>query len=98
MRQPNEKVPKRFLTACIMNTRKVGEQKHILQEHSALAINRMLVYNEVDTKSSKDCPSNTCIPLAKEVGMPVEITSIQVPKGSTRNEENIAMTDYMRET
>ena len=66
-RQSDDKLPKRFLTAWIMNPRKNGGQKHTLRDYNATAINQMLVYNGVDPDPSRECPSKAWIPLAKNV-------------------------------
>jgi hypothetical protein len=67
-RQTDKKLPKRFLTAWIMNPRNNGGQKHTLRDYSTAAINQMLVDNGVDVSPSRECPSKAWIPLAKELG------------------------------
>jgi hypothetical protein len=65
-RQPDTNLPKRLLTAWIANPRNSCGQKLTLRDSNAAAINRMLVYNEILTSPSNECPSKTWIPLAKE--------------------------------
>jgi hypothetical protein len=50
-----------------MNPRNKGRQKRALHNYNVMAINRMLTYNGVDAKPSKECPSKFWIPLAKEM-------------------------------
>ena len=66
-RQSDDKLPKRFLTAWIMNPRKNGGQKHTLRNYNASAINQMLTYNGVNTNPSNECPSKLWLPMAKEL-------------------------------
>ena len=66
-RQSDEKLPKKLLTAWIVNPRKNGGQKQTLRDYNASAINRMLVYNGVATNPSTECPSKTWIPLAQNL-------------------------------
>jgi hypothetical protein len=66
-RQSDNKLPKRFLTAWIMNPRKSGGQKHIIRDYNARAINQMLVYNGIDSNPSKECPFKAWIRIAKNV-------------------------------
>jgi hypothetical protein len=58
-RQSDEKLPKKFLTAWIMNPRKSGGQNQTLRDFNASSINCMLVYNGVATTPSKECPLTT---------------------------------------
>jgi hypothetical protein len=66
-RQADDKLPKKFLTAWVMNPRKNGGQKHTLRDYNAAAINRMLTYNGVSDNPSRECPSKSWLPMAKEL-------------------------------
>jgi hypothetical protein len=75
-RQSDEKLPKEVLTTSIMNPRKNGGQEHTLRDYNATAINRMLVYNGVDTKIMLFKVMDT----NGQRTRPVEITGLQMPK------------------
>jgi exonuclease III len=66
-RQPDTNLPKRLLTAWTSNPRRNCGQKLTLRDSNAAAINRLLTYNEIEKSPSNECPSNSWVPLAKEM-------------------------------
>jgi hypothetical protein len=65
-RQPDSNLPKRLITARTSKPRNNCGQKLTLRNLNAAAINRMLDYNGINKAPSKECPSNSWVPLAKE--------------------------------
>jgi hypothetical protein len=87
-RQPDSKLCKKFLlTAWVQNKRAKRGQNNMLHKYNAMAINRLLTYNDFEDCPSKDCPSKSSwIPPAKRHITVVE-PSLQVQDGSPGEEE-----------
>jgi hypothetical protein len=61
-RQPDNNLPRRLLTARTAHPRNNCGQKHTLRDSNTAAINRMLLYNDIEAAPSNECPSKTWIP------------------------------------